>query len=166
MLALAVDEVVGVAEARHVARQLVARHGLQRDVLVVDRRRRDERADHRGDLRRPHAGRVDDELRVDRAGVGQHALDLAPWTPSSNPVTRRPRPDPDAQRPGGIGERMRRRVRVEMAVAGQVDRTVERVGEMAGISRRASSGPMTSASSPMPRARLARPLELTELLRR
>ena len=39
-LGLAVDEVVGVAEARHVARQLVPGHRLQRDVLVVDRNRR------------------------------------------------------------------------------------------------------------------------------
>ena len=64
-LRLAVDEIVGVAEARHVARQLVALDRVQRDVLVVDGDRADERADHRGELRRPHPGRVHDRLRLD-----------------------------------------------------------------------------------------------------
>ena len=71
-LGLAVDEVVGVAEARHVARQLVARHRLQRDVLVVDRDRRREHADHRRHPRRPDAGRVDDDLALDRPRLGVH----------------------------------------------------------------------------------------------
>ena len=78
VLALAVDEVVRVAEAGHVLRQLRAGHGLERDVLVIDRRGRDEPADHRRDLWRPHPGGVDDELGGDGAGVGQHGRDLAP----------------------------------------------------------------------------------------
>ena len=56
-LGLAVDEVVGIAEARQVARQLVPVDRRQRDVLVVDRDRDERRAGHGRDLRRPHARR-------------------------------------------------------------------------------------------------------------
>ena len=66
-LGLAVDEVVGVAEARQVARQLVAVHGRERDVLVLDRDRDERRAGHRRDLRRPHARGVDHDLGLDPA---------------------------------------------------------------------------------------------------
>ena len=105
----------------------MARDRAQRDVLVVDRRRRNESADHRRDLWRPHAGGVDDDLGVDRAGVGQHAtnLMLRRELEAGDPDTL---PDPDAERPRGIGQRMRRLVGVEMAVTGEVDGTVQILG--------------------------------------
>ena len=76
-LRLAVDEVVCVAEARRVARQLVPLDRVQRDVLVVDRDRAGERAHHRRDPWRPHARRVDDRVGLDAACVGQHRTDVA-----------------------------------------------------------------------------------------
>ena len=78
-LALAVDQVVGVAEARRVARDLVRpATGGHRDVLVVDRHRGDERADHRRHLRRPDPGRVDDVLGLDPPSSVQHRRARAP----------------------------------------------------------------------------------------
>ena len=131
VLALAVDEVVRVAEAGHLARQLGSRDRLQGDVLVVDRRRGDERADHRRDLRRPHPGGVHDELGGDRAGVGQDGRDLAPGR-QLEPGHADARPHPHAERPGRVRDRVRGPVRVEVAVRGQVDRAVQRVGRDRG----------------------------------
>ncbi len=124
VLALAVDQVVRVAEARHVAGQLVSRDGPQRDVLVIDRRRRDGLADHRRDLGRPDACRVDHQLRVDRATVGDHPADGPPGV-ELDPGHPQPGPDPDPERTGSVGHGMGRAVRVEMAVLGEVDRAVE-----------------------------------------
>src|SRR6266550_5400166 len=62
---LAIDEVVRVAETRHVARELSPRHCAQRSVLVIDRRRYHERAGHRRHLRGPDATGDDDHLRLD-----------------------------------------------------------------------------------------------------
>ena len=126
VLALAVDEVVRVAETGHLARQFVARDGLERDVLVVDRRRRDESPNHRGDLRRPHPGGVDDDLRVDGPGVGQDAADLAPGR-HLEPGHADALPDPDAEGTGGVGHGVGRPVRVQVAVARQMNRPVQLV---------------------------------------
>ena len=88
-------------------------------------------ADHRRDLRRPDPGGVDDELGGDRAGVGQDGRDLAPGR-QLEPGHAHPGPDPDAERPGRVGHGVRRAVRVEVTVAGQVDRPVQRLGRDRG----------------------------------
>ena len=125
-LGLAVDEVVEIPEARHLAGQLVPIHGGESDVLVVDRHRGRERPHHRRHLRRPHPAGVNDQLRLDRPGVGVDGGHL----------TRRSEPDPGdaasgldshAELPGGVRERVRRDVRVDRAVALDPDRPVERL---------------------------------------
>ena len=125
-LALAVDEVVGIAEARHLTRQLVALDGGERDVLVVDRRRRGERADHCRELRRPDAGRVDDDLALDPPALGHDGAHLA-RRPELDRADAGVGEDRDAQLAGRSRERPGRGVRVEKAVAGQVDRAVQLV---------------------------------------
>ena len=127
LLALAVHEVVGVAEAGHVAGQLVARDRFERDVLVVDRRRRDEGADHRGHLGRPHPGRVDDDLGRDRAVLGQDGRDLAPGR-QLDAGHAHARPDADAEGSGGIGDGVGGAVRIEVPVAGEMDGPVQGIG--------------------------------------
>ena len=125
VLGLAVHEIVRVTEARHVARELMARDGLQRDVLVIDRGRRDERTDHLRDARRPHPGRIHDELRVDGLAIlEEDSPDLAP-RPKVEARDARVLADTDAEPAGGIGECECRRVRVEVTVARQVYRAKE-----------------------------------------
>ena len=48
-----VDQVVGIAHAGRLVRQLAAGDGLEGDVLVIDGRRRDVGAGHGGHLRAP-----------------------------------------------------------------------------------------------------------------
>ena len=120
LLALAVDEVVGVAEAGHVARQLVPWDRFQCDVLVVDGCRRDERTDHRGHLGRPHPGGIDDDLCRDRAVVGQDGRDLTPGR-QLDARDAQARPDTDAKGSCGIGDRVRGAVGIEVAVTGEMD---------------------------------------------
>ena len=76
-LGLAVDQVVRIAEAGHIVRQLVPGHGQQRGVLVVDRGRDDEGAGHRGDLWGPDAARDHDHLSLDTPGVSLDRFDRA-----------------------------------------------------------------------------------------
>ncbi len=125
VLALAVHEVVRIAETGHVTRQLGAGYGLERDVLVIDRGRGDERPDHGRDLRRPDPGGVDDVLGRDRACVGQDGRDRA-IRGQLEAGHADAGPDPDAQPPGRIGKRVRGAMGVEVAVARQVDRAVQR----------------------------------------
>ena len=121
-----VHEIVGVAEARHVARELVAVHRLEGDVLVVDRHRRRERADHRRNLGRPDPAGVHDGLGLDRAG---RRLDGAHLAARSEADTRhlRARADLDAESAGGVGEGVGGGVRVDAAVVAHPDRAVERL---------------------------------------
>ena len=72
---LAVDQVVRIAEARHIVRHLVTPHGEQCRVLMIDGRRHDEGARHRRDLRTPDASRHHHDLGLDRAGVCVDRLD-------------------------------------------------------------------------------------------
>ena len=128
VLGLAVDEVVRVAERGHVGGQLVTRNGAQGDVLVIDRGRRDEGADHLGDAGRPQARGVHDDLGIDGlARVDEHAANLAPRT-ELEPGHPRVLANPDAELARGRGERKRGAVRIEEAVAGQVDRAVQGIG--------------------------------------
>ena len=64
-LGLAVDEVVGIAKARQLARDLVAGHRLHGHVLMIDGNRRSKRPDHRRDAAAPTSWRVDDRVRLD-----------------------------------------------------------------------------------------------------
>ena len=126
-LGLAVHEVVGVAEARQIARELVPRDGRERDVLVLDGDRDERGARHRGDLRRPHSGGIDDDLRLDAAGFGQDGAHL---------VARAELDAHDALAGADLGaqvarrarERVGRRMRVEVAVLRHADGAVERFG--------------------------------------
>ena len=148
--------------------QLVARDGLQGDVLVIDRGRRDERADHLGDARRPHARGVHDELRVD--GVARPRRARGDLAAAARARTR------SRACSGGCGRRASRaapasanvaRMRIEVTrhPAGTPRRTAS-PGEIAGSSRRASSAEIT-LDVQAHAARPARgPLELLELLRR
>ena len=125
-LRLAVDEIVRVAETRRLARENVALDRVERDVLMVDRDRAEERAGERRDARRPHPRRVHDGVGVDRAVLGVDTGD--------HPVADR---DPGDQCPGAdLGAELARRrshgvrrdVRVDVAVAGHPHRAEERLG--------------------------------------
>ncbi len=59
--------------------------------------------------------------------VGQDGRDLAPGR-QLEPGDADAGPDAHAERPGRIGHRVRRAVRVEVTVTGQVDRPVQRIG--------------------------------------
>ena len=123
-LGAAVDEVVGVSEAGHVARQLVPVHRLQRDVLMVDRHRRRERPHHGRHLRRPDPAGVDHVLGLDPPAAGQHRPHRAPvikLDPRHARVLQHRRP----QLAGGVGQRVRGRVRVDAAVLLDPDRAVQ-----------------------------------------
>src|SRR5919106_4210797 len=116
VLGFAVDEVVGIAEARHVPRELVTRDCLERDVLVIDGGRGDASADHRGDLRGPHARRVDDDLRVDRAPVGDDAADI-PARREFEAGDPDALTDPDAEAAGRLSYSVRRTMRIKVTIA-------------------------------------------------
>ena len=125
-LGLAVDEVVGVAEARHIARQLMSLDGRQRDVLMIHGRGRHPRADHLADARRPHPRRVDDRLAPDAALLRADGDDFA----TRSAVDARYAAvldDLHAELTRGIGQGVRRAVRVEPAVARNPDAAVERL---------------------------------------
>ena len=125
-LGLAVDQVVGVAEARHLACELVALDRVQRDVLVVDRDRACECAGHRGDLRRPHPGRVHDRLRLDTALPGQDRPHLAAG-PELDAGDARVGPDLDPELARGARHGIRRDMRVDVPVARHPHRAVQRL---------------------------------------
>ncbi len=130
-LGLPVDEVVRVAEARHVSRQLVPRHGLQENVLVIDRRGRHGSADHGRDLRGPDAAGVHDDLRLDAAPVG---LDSGNLAVRAELDARHARACEQRDTGGacGVCERVGRGVRVEEAVLRNPDGAVERLGRRGG----------------------------------
>ena len=125
-LGFAVDEVVGISEARHVPRELPAGHRLQGDVLVIDRRRRDPHSGHRRDPRRPDAGGVHNHLALDPVGPCPDGGDLAP-VGKLDPRHAFPRPDPDTEALGGVRQGVGRRVRVEEAVTGEPDTAEQRL---------------------------------------
>ena len=126
-LRLAVDEVVRVAEAGQVVGELVPCHGGEGDVLVLDGSRDELRAHHGGHLRPPHARCVDDDLGLDAARLGEHRPHLVPRS-ELDARHALARADLGAQVARRAGQRVGRRVRVEVAVAGHVDRAVERLG--------------------------------------
>ena len=166
VLALAVDEVVRVAEARHVAR--AARDpGTARSAMCwwstgVD------------GMNAPTIA----------ATCGAHipaalttiSVSIGPASVSTRRISRRgrqlepghpdARPDPDAERPGRV------RDRVGGARAGRggrhrggAPRRTATSGEIAGIRRRASAAPMTPDVEADAAGAAGRPLELAELLR-
>ena len=125
-LGLPVDEVVGIAEAGSIAGQFVPGHRLHRHVLVVNRHRGQERAHHRGQLRPPDAGGVDDTWRLDRPRVGVHLADLASRAeldPRHPPAQR----EAHTELASGIGDRVRGDVRVDVAVVLHPDPAVQRL---------------------------------------
>ena len=162
VLALARDEVVGITETRHLARQLGAGHRLERDVLVIDRGRGDERPDHRRHLGRPDPGRIDDEFGGDRPLLRQHGRDLATGR-QLEPRDANAGPDPDPECPRGVGHCMGRAVRVEMTVAGQVDGPVQRPGRDRGHEPARLVGADDPRLEPDPARPARRPFELAEL---
>ena len=100
-LRLSVDEVVRVPEAGHLARELVAGHGRERDVLVVDGNGGREATDHRRELRCPHPASVHDVLGLDRARLRLDRPDVAPRAeiePSHAPAGL----DPDVELSGRV----------------------------------------------------------------
>ena len=127
VLALAVDEVVRVAETRHVSWQLGTGHRPQGDVLMVDRRRRDGSPDQGRHLRRPESRSIHDDVRVDRTVVGEDPTHLAPCR-QLEPRHADTGADPDAERAGRVSHRVRRGMRIEVPVAGEVDRAVQCLG--------------------------------------
>ena len=149
-LGLAVHEVVGIAEAGHVVRQLVPGDGRQRDVLVLDRDRDEPGAGHGGHLRRPHAGGVDHDLGLDAPALGDDGAHLVPRA-ELDAGHALARADLGAELARGIRQRVGRRVRVEVAVARQVDRAVERLAgwpAAAGAASRRATRARRRARSP------------------
>ena len=75
-----------------------------------------------------------------------------------------PGPDADAERPGRVGDRVGRAVRVEVTVAGEVDRPVQRLGR----DRRHQPARLVGTDDPGveadPAGPAGRPLELEQLL--
>src|SRR5690348_5457930 len=123
-LGLAVHEVVGVAKAWRVARQLVPLHRVQRDVLVVDGYRAREHAHHLRDAWRPHTRGIHDRLALDRPVVrlhGDHATVV-----DVDAGEERARANIDAELARRTCDRIRRDVRVDVAVAGHPHGAVER----------------------------------------
>ena len=100
--------------------------GLEGDVLVIDRGGRDERADHRGDPRRPHPGGVHDVLGRDPPLLGQDGCHL-PFGRHLEAGHPNPGLDPNPERARGGRDRIRRPVRVEVAVSGEMDSAVQRL---------------------------------------
>ncbi len=72
-----VHQIIGVAQTRRIVRELMSGHSLQRDMLMIHRSRRDLDSHHRGDTRRPHPCRVDDDLASDLALVCHHSFDIS-----------------------------------------------------------------------------------------
>ncbi len=108
-------------------------------------------------------GGVDDELGRDRAGVGQDGRDLAPGR-HLEPRHADPCPDPHAEGPSGVSHGMRRAVRVEVAVTGQVDRAVQRLGRDGRHQPARFLGPDHPRVEPDPARPAGRPFELEQLL--
>jgi hypothetical protein len=127
VLRLAVHQIVGIAETRHVARQLVAGDRPQRHVLVIDRCRGDERAGHRRDARCPHPGRVDHHFALDRAVLGDDTSNLPARTKLD---ARGPRAgaDPGTQTARRRGQGVGGSMRVQEAVAGHPHGPEQRLG--------------------------------------
>ena len=125
-LRLAVDEVVRVAEAGHVVRHLVAGDREQRGMLVVDRRRHDERARHRRDLRAPDSARDDDDVRLDASllRVDRSHRHAVRHLDAGDPAMREHLGTELAR---SLSQRICRRVRIEMTVARHPHRAVQRV---------------------------------------
>ena len=125
-LGSAVDEIVGVPEAGHLARKLVAVDRCEGDVLVVDWDRRGERPNERRDLRRPDPARVDHALRLDPVSGGVNSAHLTPRA-ELDPRDARAGEEAYAELTGGCGERIGGGVRINGAVIRDPDRPVERV---------------------------------------
>ncbi len=107
-------------------RQLVPLDCVQRDVLVIDGDGADERAYHLGDARRPHAGRIHDELGLDRPVLGLDGNDSPVAHVDSG--HERMRADLHAEIARGSGDRIGGDVRIDVAVARHPDSTVQRRG--------------------------------------
>ena len=121
---LAVHEIVGIAEAGHVVRQLMARDGEERRVLVVYRSGDDKGPGHCRHLRRPYAAGDDDGLGLERLRVCSHGLDRTSVREldASDPLLRE---DARTELVRCAGQRVGRGVRVEMAVVRHPDGSVE-----------------------------------------
>ena len=130
-LRLAVDEIVEIPEARHLARQLVPLHRGESNVLVVDRHRGRERPHHRRHLRRPDPAGVHDQLRLDRPGVGLDGGHLARRS-EPDPGDAASGLDPHAELPRGVRESVRGDVGIDRAVPLDPDRPVERLARGGG----------------------------------
>ncbi|TME56032.1 MAG: hypothetical protein E6I60_04805 [Chloroflexi bacterium] len=125
-LGLPIDEVVRVAKAGHVVRELGAPDRLQRGVLVIDRCGHDNGSGHGGDLWRPDAARDHHHLGLDPARLRLHRV-------------HRSRPGQlDPRHPGirqhlhseltrGLGQRKGRRMRIDGPVPRQPDRPEQRI---------------------------------------
>ena len=125
-LGLAVDEVVRIAKARHVVRDFMAWNRAQRGVLVVDRGGDDDRACHGRDLRPPQTAGHNHHLGLDasrRRHDRLHRASIRPLDAGHARVGHHPR----AHLARGPCQCVRRRVRVEVAVARNPHRAVQRV---------------------------------------
>ena len=119
-----IHQVIRIAQAGRVLRKLVSHHGLDGDVLVIDRRGRQIDSCHGGDARGPHPGRVDHDVGFDRASIGDDSLDLTFWRKLEAGDARvgvdlHTHLTDDARHSGG------RVVGGEMSIARQVDRAVQ-----------------------------------------
>ena len=84
---------------------------------MPERDDRDVDADQTADLRRVHAGGVDDHLALDRALVGDDLVHAA--VAQADVGDRRTLLDLRAERAGAVGEGERQLARIEVAVAGE-----------------------------------------------
>jgi hypothetical protein len=111
-----IDEAVGVAHRRDVARHAVDRLGDE--ILVRHRDHRNGEADHPADLVRPDPGRVDDRLARHRPLLRLDTGDPATGDPNAEHVHAGPDRDAALSRPRR--ERPGQRRRVDPAVGRQV----------------------------------------------
>ena len=165
VLGLPIDQVVGVPEARHIPRQLAVGDGLQCDVLMIHRRRRDEPTDHRRDLWSPHPGSIHDELGVDRTRIRQDAADLSPGG-QLEPGHSDALADADAEGSGGVGKGVRRAMRIEVAIVSEVHRPEHRLAGHRGHQRQRLPRPDDVRVETDPACAARRSLQFPELIHR
>ena len=149
VLALAVDEVVRVAEAGHVARQLVAR---DRPAARCAGGRPASTGWTPPTIAATCGAQIPAALTTSSVSIGPASVS----TPSDLAARRQLEPghadagpDPDAERAGGVGHGVGRGVRVEVAVAGEMDGAVQRVGR----DRRHQATGLVGAERPRRRGR-------------
>ena len=109
--------VIRVLDHRQV--RVHSRHGVGQQVVVLGGLERHGHPGERAELARPHPGRVDHDLRLDAAGLGQHGRD--PAAAGLHAGRGHALDDLDATLPGALGERGCHADRVGPPLVGHVE---------------------------------------------